>query len=180
VEIKMNESSNKFTESILIADDNPNNLKLLKEILQQCHYKVRPATNGSQALESIKRVSPDLILLDIHMPTMDGYELCKKLKEDPILAEIPVIFISALSETYNIVKGFELGAVDFIVKPFEPQEVLQRVKTHLQLQKQLQEIKFFNQTMVDRELRIIELKREVNDLNVKLGESPVYPNVWDS
>ena len=114
------------------------------------------------------------------MPGLDGYELCEKLKQDVALADIPVIFISALSEAYNKVKGFELGAVDFIVKPFELEEVKVRVKTHLKLRQQMQEIKSNNKSMVDRELRIIELKQEVNDAKLKAGEEPIYLNVWDT
>ncbi|MCK5122482.1 MAG: response regulator, partial [Methylococcales bacterium] len=121
------EKDNKAVETILIADDNPDNLKVLGSMLEQYGYDIRVATNGNQAYSSIKALPPDLVLLDIHMPGLDGYELCEKLKQDVALADIPVIFISALSETYNKVKGFELGAVDFIVKPFELEEVKVRV-----------------------------------------------------
>ncbi|NOR68138.1 MAG: response regulator [Methylomarinum sp.] len=174
------EKDNKAVETILLADDNPDNLKVMGSMLEQYGYGVRVATNGNQAYSSIKTLPPDLVLLDIHMPGLDGYELCEKLKQDVALADIPVIFISALSETYNKVKGFELGAVDFIVKPFELEEVKVRVKTHLKLRQQMQEIKSNNKSMVDRELRIIELKQEVNDAMVKAGDEPIYLNVWDT
>jgi len=166
--------------SILIADDNPDNLKVLGSMLEQYGYSIRVATNGNQAYSSIKALPPELILLDIHMPGLDGYELCEKLKQDTQFADIPVIFISALSETYNKVKGFELGAVDFIVKPFELEEVKVRVNTHMKLRQQMLEIQSSNKSMVNRELRIIELKKEVNNLKGELGEPPAYPNVWDS
>ena len=174
------EKDNKAVDTILIADDNPDNLKVLGGMLEQYGYEIRVATNGNQAYSSIKMLPPDLVLLDIHMPGLDGYELCEKLKQDIALVDIPVIFISALSETYNKVKGFELGAVDFIVKPFELEEVKMRVKTHMKLRQQMQEIKSNNKSMVDRELRIIELKKEVNDAKVLAGEEPVYLNVWDN
>jgi|GEM_PF-3335801 len=172
--------NNEAVESILIADDNPENLKLLRDILKQCNYKVRVAVNGEQAYNSINASAPDLALLDIHMPELDGYELCEKLKKNIDHADIPVIFISALSESFHKLKGFELGAVDYIVKPFDPEEVKARVKMHLKMRKQMREIKSYNKSMVDRELRIIELKKEVNHLKQEAGEEPAYPNIWDT
>jgi len=171
---------NNTKASILIADDNPYNLKVLGSMLEQYGYSIRVAINGKQAYSSIKALPPELILLDIHMPGLDGYELCEKLKQDTLFADIPVIFISALSETSNKVKGFELGAVDFIVKPFELEEVKVRINTHLKLRQQVLEIQSNNKTMINRELRIIELKKEVNHLNEKMGEAITYPAVWNN
>lgn len=122
---------------ILIVDDIPENLKLLINILTSQGYKVRPAASGQIALRSVAVEEPDLILLDIRMPGMDGYEVCRQLKENERHREIPVIFISAMDEAANKMKGFEAGAIDYITKPFEPAEVLARVKTHLRL-RQLQ------------------------------------------
>jgi putative two-component system response regulator len=119
--------------TLLIVDDNPNNLQVLSAMLQQAGYRVRPALGGAIALRSIAAAVPDLIMLDIRMPDMDGYEVCKRLKADAATRDIPVIFISALNETDDKVAGFRSGAVDYIAKPFQAEEVLARVHTHLQL-----------------------------------------------
>ena len=111
--------STKDKPVILIADDNPDNLKVLSSMLEAEQYDVRVAVDGVQALASIRRSSPDLVLLDIHMPNKDGYEVCEELKRDPALEHIPVIFISALSEPFNKVQGFQKGGVDYIEKPFQ-------------------------------------------------------------
>lgn len=128
--------------NILVVDDTPENLRLLMRILEEQGYEVRPASDGLHALSTAYMDPPDLILLDIRMPEMDGYDVCERLKADPRTRAIPVIFISALHEVTNKIKGFSLGGVDFISKPFQPEEVLARVQTHLtirQLQRQLQE-----------------------------------------
>ncbi len=128
--------------NILVVDDTPDNLDILMQILTEHEYKVRIAPNGEIALKSVEANIPDLILLDIRMPVMDGYQLCERLKADEHTRAIPVIFISALGEMSNKVKGFSLGGVDYITKPFQPEEVLARVQTHLtlrRLQKNLQE-----------------------------------------
>jgi two-component system NtrC family sensor kinase len=125
-----------FFNSILVVDDNPENLKVLSKLLQPEGYKIRISTNGKQALKSIENVPPDLVLLDIQMPEMDGYEVCRLLKKDPKTAAIPIIFISALSQTADKLKGFKYGAVDYIEKPFHFEEVIARVHTHLTIQKQ--------------------------------------------
>lgn len=117
--------------NILVVDDIVNNLELLEEILDESGYDVRTALNGEMALKSIAVQKPDLILLDIMMPGMDGYETCKMIKKDESFADIPIIFLSAKSEAEDKVKGFEVGAVDYLSKPFEIVEVLARIKTHL-------------------------------------------------
>jgi len=119
--------------SVLIADDNQNNLKVLSSMLEGLNYRVRVANSGEQALQSVVSLKPDIILLDIHMPGMDGYEVCSKLKEMQEFREIPVIFISALSEVFNKIQAFRAGGVDYITKPFELEEVRLRVETHIQL-----------------------------------------------
>lgn len=119
---------------ILIVDDVPENIYILMGILKD-RYTVMAANNGARALKIVEmEPSIDLILLDIMMPDMDGYTVCKKLKTASTSKEIPVVFISAMSDLLDIIKGFELGAVDYITKPFHPQEVLVRVNTHLELQ----------------------------------------------
>lgn len=124
-----------MTNSILIVDDNPENLKVLSGILKKEGYKLRYATSGEQALTSIKESLPDLILLDIMMPDMDGYETCLKIKQMHEANDVPVVFLSALSETVSKVRAFEAGGVDFVEKPFHSVEVLARIKTHLALSK---------------------------------------------
>ncbi|EKD33718.1 MAG: hypothetical protein ACD_75C02619G0004 [uncultured bacterium] len=120
---------------ILVVDDIPANLKLLKDILTGQGYRVRPTTGGQLALRSVALRRPDLILLDVKMPDMDGYEVCRALKSEEQNRDIPVIFISALDEIRDKINGFEAGGVDFITKPFEATEVLARVATHLALRR---------------------------------------------
>lgn len=122
-------------DSILIVDDTPANLRLLARILADANYIVRPAKDGKSALASAKSAPPDLILLDVMMPEMDGYEVCEKLKAAEQTADIPVIFISALDDVHDKVKSFIVGGVDYISKPFHAEEVLARVKTHLTIRK---------------------------------------------
>jgi two-component system sensor histidine kinase/response regulator len=121
--------------NILVVDDTPDNLRLLVSILAEQGYDVRPASDGEFALQSARATPPDLILLDIKMPGMDGYAVCQHLKADDRTRDIPVIFISALDEVTDKVKGFALGGVDYITKPFQAEEVFARVHTHLALQR---------------------------------------------
>ena len=151
----MRNNQQPFVHDILIVDDTPDNLTVLRQMLAEQNYMVRPALNGEIAIKAVNMSSPDLILLDIRMPGMDGYEVCKQLKSEEKTSRVPVIFISALNELDDKVKAFSLGGVDYITKPFQAEEVLARVKTHLtlrslqksledkntQLQKALDEIK---------------------------------------
>lgn len=132
--------------NILIVDDVPANLKVLGDILKDEGYKVRPVPSGILALQVAVKEKPDLILLDIMMPEMDGYEVCRRLKSHIELYEIPVIFISALSETDDVVKALKFGGVDYITKPFKPEEVSARVGTHVKLYRQSKELKKLNVT----------------------------------
>jgi signal transduction histidine kinase len=118
---------------ILVVDDTPDNLRLLSTMLSEQGYKVRKVISGQLALRVVSVASPDLILLDINMPQMSGYEVCKQLKSDPKTSEIPIIFISALDDVWDKVKAFEVGGVDYITKPFQCEEVLARVKNQLTL-----------------------------------------------
>lgn len=121
-------------KQILVVDDNPDNLLLLERVLEKKGFSVRTAGNGSIALEEIRKEHPDLILLDLQMPGIDGFEVCRVLKEDENTAAIPVLIMSAADRIENITRGFELGAVDFISKPFHNLEVIARVRTHLMTQ----------------------------------------------
>ncbi|MCP4717502.1 MAG: response regulator, partial [Deltaproteobacteria bacterium] len=131
-----------YQAGIQIVDDNPENLDILAAVLTKQGYEVRAVISGSLALKVVRKHPPDLILLDIMMPGMNGYEVCERLKADERSRDIPVIFLSALHETPDKIKAFSAGGVDYITKPFQEEEVLARVKTHLtirNLQKSLQE-----------------------------------------
>src|SRR5271163_4077858 len=121
--------------SILVVDDTPANLQVLAGMLKDRGYKVRPVPSGKLALLAARRDPPDLILLDINMPEMNGYEVCERLKADDNLKGIPVIFISALTEQLDKVKAFAIGGVDYITKPFQMEELHARVETHLKLRR---------------------------------------------
>jgi len=125
------ESSQVAPSSILVIDDNPDNLRLLVGILTEQGYKVRAARSGKLALSAAQGLPPDLILLDINMPELDGYEVCKQLKADQRTSDIPVIFLSAFNDVFDKVKAFAVGGVDYITKPFQVEEVMVRIKTHL-------------------------------------------------
>jgi CheY-like chemotaxis protein len=127
--------------NILIVDDLAENLQFLSEILTKQGYKIRSVTNGKMALRTIRNNPPDVILLDIKMPDMDGYQVCSALKADEETADIPIIFLSALNETIDKVKAFKVGGVDYITKPFEPEEVIARIQTQLTIQKQKQQLR---------------------------------------
>lgn len=122
--------------SILVVDDTPDNVRLLSTILTEEGYQVRKALNGQRALTTIQEFPPALILLDVMMPDMNGYEVCKKLKDSPQTSSIPVIFLSALDHVLDKVKAFEVGGVDYITKPFQDREVLVRVANQLMIQNQ--------------------------------------------
>src|SRR5665648_341723 len=134
-------------DDILIVDDTPANLKLLSQILTNAGYHIRVASNGSHALASVEMEFPDLILLDVKMPGLNGYEVCAKLKANAKTAEIPVIFISALDDLKDKLQGFHAGGVDYITKPFQLEEVLARVKTHLELRNVQQKLRSANARM---------------------------------
>jgi serine phosphatase RsbU (regulator of sigma subunit) len=143
----MNDTVDVSTSNIIVVDDTPANLRLLMGILRDVGYKVRPASNGLRALATIEKESPSLILLDIMMPDMDGYEVCERLKANEQTRDIPVIFISALNETFDKVKAFAVGGVDYITKPFQAEEVLARVETHLKLHELQRQLKTENLRM---------------------------------
>lgn len=121
--------------TVLIVDDTPANLQLLESILQERGYGVRAAISGQMALNAVRIQAPDLILLDINMPEMNGFEVCHALKADPRSVDIPVIFVSAAVDTADKLRAFQEGGVDYVTKPFQPLEVLARVSTHLELKR---------------------------------------------
>jgi sigma-B regulation protein RsbU (phosphoserine phosphatase) len=134
-------------ENILLVDDTPDNLRLLSQILSEHQYQVRAVTTGERALESVRLVPPDLILLDIRMPGMDGFEVCRRLKENKKSQDIPIVFISALDDVADKVKAFDAGGVDYITKPFQYEEVIARAETHLALRRLQRELQRSNEKM---------------------------------
>ena len=151
---------------ILIVDDTIANLQLLAGMLKEEGYKVRPASSGKVALEAARKKVPDLILLDIKMPEMDGYEVCAQLKSNPLTSAIPVLFISALTDVNDKLKAFEVGGLDYISKPFQIEEVKARVSTHLQLrmlqnemerkiEQGIDKIQALNQEIIDTQRELI-------------------------
>ena len=148
---------------ILIVDDTPKNIQVLSSILHDKGYNICISTSGIQALESLKTEVPDLILLDIQMPEMDGFEVCKLLKSNPETKDIPVIFLTAVIEHEKILEGFELGAVDYITKPFNISELTARVATHIEISRSRAKLTELNATK-DKFFSIIS-----HDLRSPLG-----------
>ena len=142
---KLNQGNAEY--NILIVDDTTSNLVILAEMIKSIGYIARPVTSVKQAFAAISKKIPHLILLDISMPDIDGFECCEMLKKDVKTKDIPIIFISALNSTEDKIRGFKLGAVDFIVKPFELEEITLRVNTHLKLYQMQQELKMHNRRL---------------------------------
>ncbi len=149
----------------MIVDDNPANLKLLEDMLLQQGHEVRSFPLGRLALAAAMKNPPDLILLDINMPEMNGYEVCERLKSTEELSDIPVIFLSALNETQDKVKAFRSGAVDYISKPFQFEEVHARVETHLKLHDLQRALKLQNERL---EEAVAARTRELAEANKRL------------
>jgi len=157
--------NSKVLADLLIVDDTPDNLRLLSSMLTEKGYKVRKAVDAKGALKAIEMVKPDLILLDIRMPEMDGYQVCQILKADARTQDIPVIFISALDETVDKVRGFNVGGVDYITKPFQAPEVLARVANHLQIHHLQQQLEWQNTQL---QAEIVERQKAEAGLKVLL------------
>jgi sigma-B regulation protein RsbU (phosphoserine phosphatase) len=152
---------NSATESILLVDDNPTNLQVLFQTLEGVGCKLLVAKNGEIALSIAGKALPDLILLDIMMPGIDGYEVCRQLKANRATSSIPVIFLSALGDTEDKVKGLQLGAVDYVTKPFQPDEVIARVNTHLTIHR-LKRVVESQKDQLEHELEVVsEVQRKL-------------------
>jgi len=126
--------------AILVVDDQPANLKVLLSSLERCDFQIRIAESGEMALRTLGKFKPDLVLLDVMMPGMDGFETCSRIKKNPITADLPVIFMTALDSVEDKMAGFAAGGVDYITKPFQQVEVLARVNTHITLRRQYVEL----------------------------------------
>jgi len=155
------DNNHSATESILLVDDNPTNLQVLFQTLEGVGCKLLIAKNGEMALSIAGKALPDLILLDIMMPDIDGYEVCRQLKTNRATSGIPVIFLSALGDTEDKVKGLQLGAVDYITKPFQPDEVIARVNTHLTIHR-LKRVVESQKDQLEHELEVVsEVQRKL-------------------
>lgn len=155
---------------ILIVDDTIKNIQVLGSVLKEQGYHLSVAQNGLEAIEILEDSNPDLILMDIMMPKMDGYEACRRIKENPATKDIPLIFLTAKTESTDIVQGFEMGGVDYVTKPFNQAELLSRVGAHIQLHRQARELE-------ENYLQIKELRRKeqqyqkyIENENVRLDE----------
>jgi len=155
------------SQTILIVDDVPNNISVLYETLMRFDYKVLVARDGKSAIEQAQFARPDLILLDVMMPGMDGFETCRRLKSHDDTRAIPVLFMTALSETINKVNGFNMGAVDYITKPFQLPEVLARIQTHLSLRRLQHELQNANAQL---ETRVAERTSLLNNALAEVGQ----------
>lgn len=167
--IAMNE--NLISPDILIVDDIPDNIRLLSSMLVDSGYWVRKVVSGERALKAIALQVPDLILLDIRMPDLDGYEVCRRLKASDITKEIPIIFISAADDVFDKVKGFQVGGADYITKPFEPIEVVARVEQQLVMRRYQQELFAKNKQLAQRN---IQLEREIKQRQQAEGRLKVF------
>ena len=166
---------------VLIVDDTPSNLGVLVEFLDQNEYTVLLAEDADSAFRRIRVRRPDIILMDVMMPGLDGYETCRRLKRNPLLIDIPVVFMSALTETMNKLKGFEVGGVDYIVKPFDLEEVLARISLHLTVQRQKIQLQELNATkdlffsIIAHDLRnpFLTIRSYIQLLTQKINQSDV-------
>jgi len=168
--------------SILVTDDNPQNLQLIESMLIKHDCKVYAVKDGEAAIRSTLKVNPDIILLDVNMPGLNGYETCEIIKANPLIADIPIIYVSSMTDEADKVKGFEAGGEDYITKPIFQYELYARIdiqlanrQRQLQLTEQANEYKELVNSMMGREMRILELKSEVNRLSRELNISQPYP-----
>lgn len=174
MEIDDNMLEQNTNSRILIVDDNPQNLQVLGRLLQEKNYEIEFAINGKAALEWLESQQFDLILLDINMPEMDGFEVCQTIRKDEKLNKVPVIFLSADSDRESILRGFELGAQDYVTKPFDSRELIVRVKTHLSLKNSLEKLESVNRVLEEkvkeRTLQLSIANENLESMNLKLME----------
>jgi PAS domain S-box-containing protein len=163
--------------TILVVDDTPASIGMLQFALEQENYETLIATSGQKALDRVELILPDLILLDIMMPGIDGYETCLQLKSKKSTRNIPIIFLSALSETFDKVRAFSIGGVDYLTKPVEPEELLVRVKTHIRINQLEKELQTANKEL---ERRVDERTAELTHANASLRErEEMFRSIFD-
>jgi len=148
-------------DAMLVVDDSPALVTLLGGVLRGAGYQVRAATDGARALALAAAQAPELVLLDLRMPGLDGYEVCRRLKNDPTTASVPVIVISALEEVDEKLKAFEAGAADYVLKPFEPREVLARVGAHVQLYRLQRELERSRRELAEQNEELVRKNDEL-------------------
>ena len=153
----------KIQNTILIVDDNPANIVVLGKLLEK-NYTIVVANNGKKAIEIARQKPPDMILLDIMMPEMDGFEVCSILKSHPKTAAIPVIFITALSEKEDIIKGFEVGGQDYITKPFNAQELYLRIETHLEIINSHKRLQEYSEELKEKNVELSDMMKKLDKL----------------
>jgi PleD family two-component response regulator len=163
-------SEDQEREMVLVVDDHAENVHLLSRILRLEGYNVETATNGLEALASVQTSLPDLIILDIMMPGMDGFEVCKHLKAEEPTRDVPVIFISALGASTEKIQGFAAGGVDYVTKPFHAKEVLARVRTHLAIRRLQKQLETRN---ADLQKRNAELQEALDTIQTLSGLIPI-------
>ncbi|MDY7023918.1 MAG: response regulator, partial [Cyanobacteriota bacterium] len=156
---------------ILIVDDTLMNLRILSKMLSDQGYEVRQAISGKMALTAVQSSPPSLILLDIMMPDIDGYQVCSSLKDNPETIDIPIIFISALDDVLDKVRAFKSGAADYVTKPFEFEEILVRVQNQLALKDAKEKLNLLNNQL---EKRVEKRTRQLEDANTKLLEMALH------
>jgi PleD family two-component response regulator len=159
---------------IMLVDDFPSTLMVLEKMLKHANYDVRAFSDGKTALGAMKEVKPDLILLDVQMPEMDGYEVCSQLKANPRTSGVPVLFLSAADEPMDKVKAFGCGASDYLTKPYHPAEILSRVGIYMQVQRLQDELDHArSEQNASRLKELEELMAEFSDILIRSGKSPV-------
>ena len=177
MKIKKDQHVNREKPLILLVDDVPQNVQMLHQILNSGDYSFAIATSGKETLQLVKKQLPDLILLDIMLGDIDGFEVCRQIKGNPVSAAVPIIFLTAKVELEDKVKGFQLGAVDYITKPFEDAEVVARVHTHIQLKKSMDMINDYNKQLMqaydEMQQSYNEMKNSQDELVEREKESAV-------
>ncbi len=164
---------------ILVVDDTPKNVQLLTEILRKHHYEISVALDGHQALQILEKTEPDLILLDIMMPIMGGFEVCEKIKKNAQTKEIPIIFLTAKTDTESIRQGFKSGGIDYITKPFNKEELLVRINSHIELKQSKQKLVASHTQLVDVNQQLNAKNKQLNEISNKLSKY-LSPQVYRS
>ncbi|NQU35016.1 MAG: response regulator, partial [Bacteroidetes bacterium] len=164
-------------KKILIVDDNPRNVQLLAKLLSDNNYRIETSLSGEEALCWIDEAEFDLVLLDIMMPGMDGFEVCDKIKANPKYSELPVIFLTAKTDVESLTTAFSKGGYDYLTKPFNSEELLARVKTHIDLKRAKEQLKNVNQRL---EAKVAERTKELKESNKELAQAKAELEVLDN